>query len=406
MKKFLIISSYAPPAISGAQFMMHNLLRYFPAGSFSILTSHSGIDAGAKGSDRWLKANYHFFDSPKVTVTDYRQESSLQKFKTLLKKLGPTKLLGELFFLLYLPFNIVRKGRKIVPDEKIQILLGYSDSGPALISTYFLHKLTGKPFCLFFYDLYAGNRLPFLHRAAAKFFEPLLFRSAARIFVMSEALANHYKTTYGVKTVIINNSIPIPEARPNLSPLTPPFKIIYTGTVYWAQADAVKDLALATEGLPRQDIQLWLYTPHDKNYLNNLGIFDSSKIIFASSLPSQMPQIQSEASILIVALAFKSDQPLLINTSSPAKTYEYLISGRPILVHAPKESYISKYARNRNFAYVVDSPDVELLKQAINALLENKDLAAELTENAWKTANLNHNDKQTGERFKNYFEHD
>ncbi len=406
MKKFLIISSYAPPAISGAPLMMRNLLRYFPAHSFAVLTSHAGIDARAKDNYMWLEAKYFYFDTPALTAADNRRESRLQRVKALLKKFWLTKFLAELFFLCFLPISIVRQGRKIIASEKIELLLAYSDSGPALFSTYLLHKLTKKPYYLFFYDLYAGNRLPFLHRALAKVFEPALFRSAKQIFVMSEALAGHYGKKYGKQTVVIHNSIPIPQTRPMLKTLNPPFKIIYTGTIYWAQADAVRNLVKAVEEIAEPQIQLWLYTPHDKKYLNDLAIYESEKVRFASGLPSEMAEIQGSASVLCVLLGFNTGHPLLINTSSPGKTYEYMISGRPILVHAPKESYIAKYAKEHKFAYVVDSDSIEALKEGIARLITDANLAGELINNAWKTAEANHNDRKTAEKFKRYFEHE
>ncbi len=116
-----------------------------------------------------------------------------------------------------------------------------------------------------------------------------------------------------------------------------------------------------------------------------------------------MPEIQKSADILFVPLSFKTKYPLLIKTSSPGKTYEYLISGRPILIHAPRGSYITEYAKKHNFALVVDEENIEKLKEAIRELCNNKELVTKLVDSAWQTATLNHNDKKNFNKLKHYF---
>jgi len=401
--RFLIISSYAPPAISGAPLMMYNLLRYFPEDSFAILTSHFGIDNRAD-RNRWLKAKYFFFDTPALTPISQREETFFQKFKNFLKEFQITKCLAQIFFLFYLPLNIVGRGKKIIAKENIELLLGYSDYGSALFSTYLLHKITKKSFSLFFYDLYYGNKLPLVYRILAYFLEPKLFESASKIFVMNEALQEYYQKKYKREIFVIHNSIPIQKSKPELLlNHSEPYKIVFTGTIYWPQLDAIKNLIKAVENIQNPKVQLYLYTPHDKGYLKRRGIFESKKIIFATGLPFEMPEIQKSADILFVPLGFKTKYPLLINTSSPGKLYEYLISGRPVLIHAPRGSYISEYAKGHNFALVVDEENIEKLKEAITELIVNKSLVRKLTANAWRTALSNHDAAKNSKFFQSFF---
>lgn len=405
VKKFLIISSYAPPAISGSPLMMYNLLRYFPRDSFCILTSHFGIDNRVIEKGNWLQAKYFYFDTPKLTSTPQREESFFQKLKNLIKKISFLKSLAQLFFLFYLPFNIVRRGKKIIQEENIELLLGYSDYGPALFSTYILHKLTKRPFFLYFYDLYYKNNFSLPYRILAYFLEPRLFKNAEKIFVMSEAIQKYYQKKYKREIFVIHNSIPIEGIKPEkiFVDHPEPYKIVFTGTIHWPQVDAIKNLIEAIKELEKPKVQLWLYTPHKKEFLNKQGIFESEKVVFGSGLPSEMRRIQKKADILFVPLSFKTKYSLLINTSSPGKTYEYLISGRPILIHAPRSSYIAKYARKYNFALVVDEENIEKLKEAILELITNKNLVQKLISNAWQTALLNHDAVKNSRLFQSFF---
>lgn len=403
-RKFLIISSYAPPAISGAPLMMHNLLRYFPENSFVILTSHFGIDKQAD-KNRWLRANYFFFDTPLLTSVLQREKTFSQKLKVFLKNFFITKFLAQIFLIFYLPFNSVRLGRQIIKEEKIELLLGYSDFGPALFATYLLHRITRKPFFLYFYDLYYGNKFPFIYRVLAKFLEPKLFRKAEQIFVMSEALRDYYQERYKRNISVIHNSVLVEKAREiSLPKQTKMHKIVYTGSVYWAQADAIRNLIKAVEEIKDIDIQFYLYTPHDEQYLKKQGFLKSEKIVFAEGKPSVMVEIQKTADILFVPLSFHDEYSFLINTSSPGKMAEYFVSGRPILIHAPQESYIAGYAKKHNFAIVVDEENIGKLKNAIKELITNEKLVQELTTNALKIAFLNHDAKKNSDFFQSFFQ--
>ncbi|MBZ5526595.1 MAG: hypothetical protein LAN71_01655 [Acidobacteriia bacterium] len=402
IKKFLIVSTYAPPAVSGAPLMAYNLLQYFPKDSFAILTSHVGMDDGAIAGGQRLGAKYFFFDTPKLTTVPQAQNSFFFKCKQLIRRFGLLRSLFHLLSLLYLPFNIVRRGRTIIRDEKIEHLLGYSDHGPALLSVYLLHKLTGKPFNLHFYDLYYGNNFLWFFRAVARVLEPKLFQSATRISVMCEALGEHYQAQYGREVTVLHNAIPFDSSRQH-TPATchsEPYKVVFTGTIVWAQVNAVRNLVRAVEGISRPRVVLYLYTPHDKTFLESQGLYESDRVVFARGRPREMAAIQRSADILFTGLSFDTPYPLLINTSSPGKTCEYLISGRPILVHAPEESYIARYAERQGFACVVGKNSVDLLEQGIMRLLSDRPYVEQIVSNAWRTALLNHSARTVSNRFR------
>lgn len=407
MKKILIISSYAPPSVSGTAINMYHMFKYFPPDSFVFLTSHQGItDSALKGGYK-LAATYFYFDTPKLTTAPKSEKSLYQRLKNYVQNTVLLKSLVLTIFIFYLPFNIVRYSKKIIKDEKIEILLTYSDYGPALISTYLVHRMTKKPFFVHFYDMYYGNKLPFLYKMLAHFFEPKIFRDAEGISTMSEALAEYYQRKYKKHITVIHNAVSlenrgVPTQKEHDS--SKPYKIIFTGAIYWAQEQAIKNAIQAVNELDKTNIQFWIYSTYSRENLNKKGIFESEKVFFSGGVPSSMVAIQKEADILFVPLSFDTSYSNIINTSSPGKTYEYMLSGSPILVHAPKESYIAKYAKQHNFALVVEENSVEALKKAIVALTCDKDLVKELTDNAFKTVISNHNAQKNSILFQSFFQ--
>ncbi len=393
-KKFLIISSYAPPAISGSPLMMFNILKHFPSQSFCILTSHFGINNKAIKDGNWLNAKYFYFDSFTNITTPHKEETFFQQCKSFVKKNLLLRFLARIFFLFYLPITIVKRGRKIIKEEHIDFLLGYSDYGPALFATYLLHLFTKKPFSIYLYDLYYKNNFPFLYGVLAYFLEKNLFMHAQRIFVMSETLQRYYQDKYGRDVIVIHNSIDLPnielgnDIKERCSNVV---KIVFTGTIYWPQAESIKNLIMAIEQIEEFNVQLWLYTPHTSEILHEQGIFEGEHVVFSHGSPVEMVRVQKDADILFVPLSFNTKFPLLIDTSSPGKFSEYLISGVPILVHAPHSSYIAEYAKLNNCALVVDEENIKILKSSILSLVTDRKIVKILTKNAWDVAVRNHN---------------
>jgi glycosyltransferase involved in cell wall biosynthesis len=96
--------------------------------------------------------------------------------------------------------------------------------------------------------------------------------------------------------------------------------------------------------------------------------------------------VQQQADILFLGLAFDSPIPEVIRTSAPGKMGEYLGSGRPILVHAPPDSFLSWYFKKEEWGMVVDQKDATVLGRGIERLLEDGRLRKRLVQNALSCA--------------------
>ncbi|MGO9114430.1 MAG: glycosyltransferase [Thermoguttaceae bacterium] len=89
---------------------------------------------------------------------------------------------------------------------------------------------------------------------------------------------------------------------------------------------------------------------------------------------SELRAAQRQSNILFLPLAFNSSRPVTIHHNFPTKAMEYLCSGRPILVHAPADSYLTWLAKKEGFAFVVDHPDTQELAAAIDRLVADRQL--------------------------------
>jgi hypothetical protein len=77
---------------------------------------------------------------------------------------------------------------------------------------------------------------------------------------------------------------------------------------------------------------------------------------------------------------------IVINTAQPGKLSDYLISGIPILIHAPEDSYISKYAKKYNLAYVNNDKNPGSLLNTIEYIKNNSQESADKVRNAHRVA--------------------
>ncbi|MDD1684697.1 MAG: glycosyltransferase, partial [Methanoregula sp.] len=98
---------------------------------------------------------------------------------------------------------------------------------------------------------------------------------------------------------------------------------------------------------------------------------------------SEMPAVQQSADILFLPLAFDSPYPDIIRTSAPGKIGEYLASEKPVLVHAPKDSFIAWYFSKNRCGDVVSENNPDTLAEHVVRLVRDDEYRRELARNAY-----------------------
>ena len=234
-------------------------------------------------------------------------------------------------------------------------------------------RRAGVPFYPYFFDHWSQqSQLGTGRRRFAERVEALLVRRAQRVIVPNENLARDLERDHGARVTIVRNACEVGSDPGPTPTVHGEAAIVYTGAVYAANHDTFRNLLTAVERT-RVSARVHVYTAQSVEELAAAGIEGALEI--HGHLPlTEMPTVQRGADVLFLPLAFDSPYPSLIRSSSPGKMSEYLASSRPILVHAPPDTFVAGYFREHGCGVVVDRLDPHALADAFTQIVDDGEL--------------------------------
>lgn len=389
MLNFLLVSHYLPPSRYGQPRVIQRLLQNLPAESYALASVES-YDRSRVQPDQdgpWLPGDY----------------IHLQKLDWLDRILIRRPLVPYARLLGALPEIWFRSRQlsRLIRERRSDVTIACSGDIADLPAAWLASKRTGCAFIPYMFDDYVEQWAfqPQLRRLAAAL-ERRFIGDAAKVIVPNEFLRREYQARYGLgdKLVVINN--------PWLSDVSPPSgeavrrdgpkRIVYTGSIYHVHFDAFATLCQALGLLDgKATLDIYSATPAETLTVNGLDRFVHHGHVDDKTSAA----VQRDADILFLPLAFQSSAQAVIRTSAPGKMGEYLSSGRPLLIHAPADSYIAWYGREHDCAEVVTERDPTALAAAIQRLLTQPGHAAKLVANAKARAQADFSPEVAATRF-------
>lgn len=357
-KKFAVVSHVLPPAPSGQSILLERLLSDMEPASYCLITSGKISAAGGlAGESHLLRKSLQI---PALEI------SAISWFLLLLNTIWGI-------------FDRARQITRIIRSENCDLLIGCTGDLYDLPATWLASRWTGIPFIAYIMDDYTFQWAG-LRRRMAGWLETKFIHEASRVFVLNEFVRLRYVERHSVQPYVIHN----PVRMPDLDKSEPTAKgsnsgridIVYTGSIYHAHYDAFLNLIEVLRDFSPDKVQLHIYTSQSREALEKQGIAGSS-VVYHSYIPQDdIFTVLRQADILFLPLAFHSTINKVIQTSAPFKTSEYLAAGRPILVHAPSDSFLSWYFIENQCGLVVDQYDREILKAGLQQLISDEKLRA------------------------------
>lgn len=283
------------------------------------------------------------------------------------------------------------KIRRVLRLERPDALVVCSGDLVDLPAGFLAARAAGIPLLAYLFDDYAHQHYRRAERAVAGVFERLALRRAQAIVVPNEFMAEVYCARYAVTPRIVRNAIDdlhlAVEPQAAWPQAATGVRIVYTGSVYQAQADSLVCLMQALGLWSRPEpAALHVYCAEPHASLARFGIPAHGCTVHRHVSSEQVPALLRKADVLFLPLAFASGIPEVIRTSAPAKLGEYLASGVPLLVHAPRDSFVTWYVRKHHCGIVSDTPDPATLLSRLEQLLDDPELRRTTTANAVRCA--------------------
>ena len=254
-----------------------------------------------------------------------------------------------------------------------------------LLAAYLTSLLTGRRLYPYFHNTYYENTHGWRRRWAGRL-QSRLFRRATHVFVMSEGMAELYRERYpGLPQSPLVHSFngPIPAFKEPPCPESP-MQLYMIGSMSAVCSEAAVRLGEAVGCCP--DTHLTLLTATGRRSLEQLGLVGSH--ISCETIPAdKVVRRLASADIVLLPHGLTGELvPEEYQTIFPTRTIEYLLCGRPILAHSTAGSFITRFLIENQCALVVDQPDVNMLREAIERLRTDKELRSRLVRNALRTA--------------------
>ncbi len=373
--KIAVLSHILPPSPSGQAIALSGLLEGTPSDMYCLIScGNYGSDADTDSSAQKLPGRYH----------------ALRPVFQLPVKAGSLLFAGNILFNVTLGIlNRARQIKKIIVREKCSLLLACTGDLYDLPAAFLASRWTGVPLVPYIFDDYVFQWTG-CYRAIARLLEPAILRHARRVVVPNEYMCEEYLKRYGVRSTVIHNSCPLPDLveldRAARVFSEDEINIVYAGAIYHAHYDAFHNLLAALERMSMKNIKLHLFTAQPEEELKRNSICGPRIVYHPHISRKDVPIILRQADILFLPLAFVSPIPEVIRTSAPGKTGEYLSVGRPVLVHAPQDTFVSCYFRKKECGIVVGKNDTGLLAKEIARLIDDRELQFKLGEKARQVA--------------------
>ena len=433
MTKFALVSYTLPPVSSGQGVALYRILVNLPLNSYCLIsqrkygdnltfqnnksTSEASIQhvptlaKGIKKSTDFLPVNY--YHCPQI--------KQIKRGASWLARLRLLQAVNFPIGLHTLP-DYVDAIEALLKLEKCSAVVACSGSLWDIPAAYEASKRLGIKFHAYYFDWWLYQFYWYKEISFARKKEAIILKNATKVLVPNESLANSLRNRYSIEPVIIRNPCDLSSSKSEsdsicdtdniIQPVIASssmekianstrksIRILYTGAIYGAQSDAIKNLLKALELINEYDIKLVVYTTVPQTILKLKGI--SGKVEIYGHLSSgEIRLAQQKADLLLLPLSFTSHyNKEVIMTASPGKMSDYLASGRPILVHAPENSFIAKFFSDHDCGLVITKREPNTLATEIINLLKDESKCEHFVKNAMNLAVKEFDSKIVSDKF-------
>ncbi len=361
-KKILFATAHYPPNNTGAAVVMHNLIKGLNRDCIGSVVTYAN-----SASDR-----LELIDGIEVHKLFRRQHRFPIRVRYFIRRL--------------LSFFELQKMIELIKDNEISHVVCVYPDLEFFYTSMLAAKRTNSKFYPYFHDTMVESLSHKFYRWRSVRIQKTAFELSTKVFVMSEGLQELYLRKYSVNTVPLLHSLNenIDDLQFTISSIENSF--FWGGNVYSINRNCVVRLQ---RYCVRTNMDLSLSAANNMKSLIKQGL-DARKVRILPFLSREeyLVMLRSQKALLL-AIDWPDESSLHIDELStifPTKTIEYLISGRPIIVHCPENYFLAKFFKKFDCGIVLTSRDDVEIQEKLNDYLNDEMRLRLIISNAFKVS--------------------
>jgi glycosyltransferase involved in cell wall biosynthesis len=240
------------------------------------------------------------------------------------------------------------------------------------------------------------------HKQIDEDFKLVLGNSVLHLSI-SDLMAKEYSRRYGYEFQAYHNPINSDfwkKGQKNTYELSSSPEILYAGRLGLGINESLKLMANAISFLNKKlnlSMKFVIQSSQSEDWMGDFDVISHRPFVAYSELPFKF----GEADFLYLPYEFSSEAIKYFQLSMPTKASEYMICGTPIVIVAPRQTALVKYAERYAWAEIVTSNRLEDLIDALELLLKDKERRRKIGETAISTAEKRHDGNTVRKEFMN-----
>lgn len=236
-------------------------------------------------------------------------------------------------------------------------------------------------------------------------FRALLEKSNTFLSI-SEAMSTEYLERYNKKFIPFHNPIELSERSQNAIESREEagkFRFLYMGRIGNANAHSILSfaLSLSTTILEDKEVFFHVYTPDFDCDTSRTLTGMRNTMVFRPVKHESVYTLLREYDVLLLPLDFTESGIKFAKFSIPTKASEYMISGTPVLVFAPRETAVSRFFNANECGYCLSADNDFAIKNAIKTLVHDHAYRVRIGTNAIKVASTLFDGRMVRQKFQN-----
>jgi glycosyltransferase involved in cell wall biosynthesis len=225
---------------------------------------------------------------------------------------------------------------------------------------------------------------------------------------ISDAMSDEYNKRYSKKFIPFHNPIDVelwkPFIKKDFTINEKYVNILYSGRIGDnGIAESIVEVASAIDSMKDDgaNIKLHIQTPtKEKRIIDRLNKFQC--IVFNTFAEyNKIPEIFSNADILLLANDFSPHGMKYLKFSMPTKASEYMISGTPVLVYTPAIAAVSQFFSRNECGFCITRQSGADIANAVRYLIENEVYRKKISLNAVNLARERFDANKVRKEFQN-----